>query len=371
MPTTLKFRMPRLPSHFYVLCEPPDNKGDEVLRFISERRRIKLKGHYFREFRDYVIPLLDGRHSVEDIQRDVADIFRPQDLEEGLALLEKHNLLDDGAGAEQEAIAPQRSFLHEVCPDPRAAQEKLASATVTILGVGGLGATAALALAAAGAGTIRCVDSLQITPQDTYLSPAFSRGDIGGARAEIVRRRLAADTPAINVTAHTAALASDEEIRDVVTGSDLVVSTLDAAQSWLTYRLNRVCLAQRIRWIAGTVSGMEIVIGPVVRPGETPCYMCYKMRSVACAEDSEGEFAFERMLDQRRRDDSTRRENLSFAAGIAGNLMGLEAFKLITGAIPVPDVSRVMVFDLIDMTMKKHVVLRKPWCPACFSEGHE
>jgi adenylyltransferase/sulfurtransferase len=371
MPTPLKYRKPRLPSHFYVLCEPPDAKGDEVLRFISERRRIKLKGHFFREFRDYVIPLLDGRHTVEDIQHDLSDIFRPQDLEAGLALLEENNLLQDGDGAEQDAVAPQRSFLHEVCPDPAAAQEKLVNATVTILGAGGLGATAALALAAAGPGAIRCVDSLQITPQDTYLSPAFSRADIGGARAEILRRRLVADTPAINVTAHTSRLASDEDIRDVVSGSDLVLSTLDGAQSWLTYKVNRVCLAQQIRSIVGSVSGMEVVIGPVIRPGETPCYMCYKMRAVACAEDSEGEFAFERMLDQRRQDDSARRENLSFATGIAGNLLGLEAFKLITGAIPVPDVSRVMVFDLIDMTMKKHVVLRKPWCPACFPEGQE
>ena len=46
----LRYQRPRLPSYFYVLSEPPDSRGEEVLRFVSERRRIKLKGHSFREF---------------------------------------------------------------------------------------------------------------------------------------------------------------------------------------------------------------------------------------------------------------------------------------------------------------------------------
>ena len=74
---TIKFHKPRLPGHYYVLFEPPDGKGEEVLRFVSERKKIEIKEHSFREFQQYVIPLLDGSHTLEEIEAEVADVFRP------------------------------------------------------------------------------------------------------------------------------------------------------------------------------------------------------------------------------------------------------------------------------------------------------
>src|ERR1043166_8357087 len=74
-PMPHSFQRPRLPRHFYVWSEPPDSDGDEVLNFVSDRRRIKLKGHSFREFEQRVIPLLDGRHTVAEIEQQVADAF--------------------------------------------------------------------------------------------------------------------------------------------------------------------------------------------------------------------------------------------------------------------------------------------------------
>jgi hypothetical protein len=99
--------------------------------------------------------------------------------------------------------------------------------------------------------------------------------------------------------------------------------------------------------------------------------MCYKMRAVACADDPEGDFAFERLLDRRKRDDSGRRENLNVTAAIASNLLGLEVLKLVSGIMPSQTVGRLVVFDLLDLSIKKYMVLRKPWCPACFAKGHE
>ena len=90
------------------------------------------------------------------------------------------------------------------------------------------------------------------------------------------------------------------------------------------------------------------------------------MRAVACTENPEEEFAHLRFLDRRKRDDSGRRENLVFGAGIVGNLLALEAFRGLLG-LPAAASGRVIVFDFMESTSKKHVVLRKPWCPACFA----
>ena len=90
------------------------------------------------------------------------------------------------------------------------------------------------------------------------------------------------------------------------------------------------------------------------------------MRSVACADDPETEFSWQRLLDRRRQDDSGRRENLVFAAGIAGNLLGLEVVKQLTAIVPPPSAAQIAVIDLLELSITRHLVLRKPWCPACW-----
>jgi molybdopterin-synthase adenylyltransferase len=368
--STLKYRRPRLPSSYYVLFEPPDSKGDEVLRLVSERRRIQLKGHSFREFQEYVLPLLDGLHTIEEIEQAVSDVFRPQDLEAALNVLGDHNVLEDGPEASA-VLEPQANFFHEVAADPRGAQARLRAATVTVLGLGGIGGPLALALAGTGVGAVRCVDALPVSATDTYLTSVFSPADVGSHRAGVIARRIQETALETHVVANEKVLDTEADVADAVRGSDFVVSCIDPSQSSLIYKLNRVCLAEKIRWTSCSSTAMEAIVGPTVVPGETACYLCYKMRAVACADDPEAAFAFERFLDGRKRDDSGRRENLNVTAAIASNLLGLEVVKLVSDIMPSQTVGRIVVFDLLELSIKKYLVLRKPWCPACFAKGHE
>ena len=89
------------------------------------------------------------------------------------------------------------------------------------------------------------------------------------------------------------------------------------------------------------------------------------MRVVACAGNPEEAFAYERYLDRRRSDDSGRRENLVFSAGIAGNLLASEVVKELTGLGEPSLVGRVLTLQLTDLSVARHTVLRKPGCPAC------
>src|ERR1700739_4500528 len=92
------------------------------------------------------------------------------------------------------------------------------------------------------------------------------------------------------------------------------------------------------------------------------------MRTVACAGNPEDEFAYERFLDQRNEDDSNKRENLVFGSGLMSNCLALEAFKELAGIAEPSALGAIIVFDLLAMQLTKHVVLRKPWCPACFEK---
>ena len=373
-PFTLK--KPRLPGHFYVRVEPPDDAGEEALLFTSERRQIKIKGHSFREFYREVVPLLDGRHTLEEIQSAAADIFAPEDLEQCLVYLAQNGILQDAdtdslPAAVAQRLEPQLNFFHEIGLIPHLAQAQLAAATVTVLGMGSVGASTALALAGAQVGTLRCVDALPATHADSSLAPLFLPEDVGSLRAEVIRRKIAALEVPVTVTAVTRPLQTDEEMQAAVEGSDFVICCADAGQMGLFYKLNRVCLKLRLPWTSCAVSGLEGVVGPTVYPGETPCYLCYRMRAVACTSNAEAELSYLHFLDRRKRDDSGVRENHPFAVGVIANLMALEAMKALLDGLQPSARGRILLIDFLNVTHKPHVILRKPRCPACFAPNKE
>jgi bacteriocin biosynthesis cyclodehydratase domain-containing protein len=90
------------------------------------------------------------------------------------------------------------------------------------------------------------------------------------------------------------------------------------------------------------------------------------MRAIACAGNPEDAYAHERQLDRRKQDDSGQRENLVFGVGLAANLLGIEVVKEITAMAEPSLLGRLLTIRLTDLSIEKHTVLRKPWCPACF-----
>ena len=369
MPISLQ--NPLLPTHYSVWFDPPDEAGDEVLHFVSERRSLKLKGRSFREFHQRVIPMLNGKHSIEEIESATADIFPADELRDALEVLADQGILIDAPKAAvnteiAERMAPQLNLFHDLAPGVTL-QNKLEAATVAILGLSGAGAEIALSLAAAGVGTIRCIDSLIITPSDVYLAPFTGMPSLGAGRAETISAMVKRAAPQVQVVVDDRSLESEADLRDAIRGADIVACCLDAGQSNLIFKLNRVCLAERMRWIACSLAGAEIIVGPAMHPGNGPCYLCYRMRAVACAGNPDDAFAYERFLDRRKRDDSARRENLVFGAGLAANFMGMEIVKELTDLAEPSLVGRILTVRLTDLTVEKHSVLQKPWCPACFA----
>ena len=368
-----KLGRPKLPSHYLLRFEPPDSAGDEALVITSERRRIKLKGHSFREFLNEVVPLLDGTRTTEEIQQSVSGAFNPEDVTAALELLASEGVLEiedrDGPPAPQ-PLEHQFNFFHEVGMDPKLAQQRLQRATVSVIGMGPVGVAAAMSLAAAGVGNLRCADPDLVLRSDPFLNPQFRNADTEKPRAEVVCRDAAALAPEVKATPYTQPIETDDALLQIVAGSDFTIGCVDQSRSNAMYRLNRACLQAGIRWTAGSVSAFEGIVGPTVTPFETACYLCYRMRAVACAENPEEEFAHLRFLDARKRDDSGRRENLVFGAAIVGNLLALEAFRVLLG-LPVSASGRIIVCDFMELTTQKHVVLRKPWCPACFAKKTE
>jgi molybdopterin-synthase adenylyltransferase len=362
---------PLLPSHYRVLLDPPDDKGDEALTFVSIARRVKLRGHAFREFRKLVLPLLDGRHEVAQIAAACSEEFEPEDLDEALTLLHAQGLLREAAQEpsipEDGTRLPQWNQWHDLGFEPAEVQARLAAATVAIVGIAGAGAVAAQALAAAGVGTLQLVDNEPVHTADGYLASAYA-GDIRGrVRADVLRDDLLHHWPDLRVQAQSGNLSDDDAVAEAVRGSNVVLCCLDDGRSGLAYKLNRVCLRLQMPWLAAGSAGTEVWVGPLMRPPSTACYLCFRMRLVAAAENPEDAYALSSHLDRLRRDDSSTHESLVYGEGIAGQLAALETTKALVG-VPAPAASgQLVVFDLISLAATRHKVLRKPWCPACGS----
>jgi len=317
-----------------------------------------------------VVPLLDGTRTLAEIQTAVTPLFPREDVERCLTLLAEYNILQDAESDTmpeevRSELEPQLNFFHELGLKPHEVQQKLSAATVAVWGLGASGSTVALALAMAGVGQIRCVDGLPVSRTDPHLTPTFLPTDLGRNRAEVICARIAAQNPRVAAHAVTDPVKSDDDASRILDGADLVVCCADAGMSWQFYVVNRACLRASITWTSCAVSGLEGIVGPTVVPRETACYLCYKMRAVACASNPEDDFAQQRYLDRRKQDDSGRRENHPFGVGVVGNLTGLEAIKCLTGVAEASALGRIVVVDFLTMSWSKHVVLRKPWCPAC------
>jgi adenylyltransferase/sulfurtransferase len=355
----------RIPNHYYVYCDPPDKSGDEVLHFVSPQRRIKLKGHSFREFVQHVVPMLDGRHSFEELHAEVSDLFEAKDLEECFDFLAGQGVLED-AGAwgidetEQERLRPQLNLFHDASQQPWDLQNRLAQSRVTLFGLTGWGVAAARALASAGVGFLRCVDAEPVAAADLYFNAEFGAADAGRPRVDALGPHLKC-----KYEGDPSMPADDAAVERAISGTQFIVNCLDEGNLSLMYRLNRVAMRTRTPWISAAASGFEAVVGPAVYPGETACYMCYRMRLLACAENPETGYDFESYLDRRKRDDSGHRANLAMGAGVAGQIVAAEVLKAITGLSAPATRGRVQVFDLRDLSSTMHIVLRKPWCPAC------
>jgi adenylyltransferase/sulfurtransferase len=366
----MSIRKPLLPECFLHWTEAPNASGDEVLRIVSWRRTLTLKGKSFQEFETEVLPLLTGAFSIDEISEKVARVFRKEDLIASLDMLASQGIVVEGDTATTQNAQPdmstQLNWLGETAPDGREAQHKLTDAHVVIFGAGSHGAVAARSLVAAGVGRLTIVDPASVQPTDPYFSSLFQSGDIGQNRADVLAAALAERENQTALKSHATRPGDAEAIKPLIAGASLILCCLDSGEMNLALKLNIACHDLGINWIAASLEGTELVVGPgFFQSDDGPCYLCWRMREIAGAANPQTRYAFESRLDQLQSDLSGRRENLAVSADIVGGMLSAEALTWLTGTSTPNLDGRFVVVGLPGLRMEKHAVLRKPGCPVC------
>lgn len=149
-------------------------------------------------------------------------------------------------------------------------QRALRSASVLLVGAGGLGSPAALYLAAAGVGRLGLVDHDTVDVSNLQRQVLHGTPDIGTAKTDSAARRIADLNPHVGVQTFPERLSSRNAL-DILRGWDVVI---DGSDNFPTrYLVNDACVIAGIPNVYGSVHRFEGQAS-VFAAGGAPCYRC-------------------------------------------------------------------------------------------------
>jgi len=155
-----------------------------------------------------------------------------------------------------------------------------------------------------------------------------------------------------------------EALADALAGSDLIVTVVEPGLAAVRLWANRYSLDHDVPSLQVAVEGSDAFVGPLVLPGEGPCYLCWRMRALACADDFGVAMAREEARDRIRSATAAPPVFPGLGALVAG-VVTQEAVALLVGAGPVRLPGHVLQLEGLERRQTLHPVLQRPDCPAC------
>jgi adenylyltransferase/sulfurtransferase len=224
-----------------------------------------------------------------------------------------------------------------------AAQQKLKTAKVLVVGSGGLGSPLLLYLAAAGVGAIGIVDFDVVDDSNLQRQVLFGKNDIGAAKVLAAKSRLESLNPYIEIRVHQTRLRSENAL-DIIRDYDVVA---DGSDNFPTrYLVNDACVLSGKPNVYAAVSrfeGQVSVFNLLNGNGERgPNYRDLHPEPPApglvpnCSEAGV----------------------LGVLPGIIGSMQALEVIKIISGAGE-PLSGRLVIFDALDFQMRSFKIRRR------------
>jgi adenylyltransferase/sulfurtransferase len=223
-------------------------------------------------------------------------------------------------------------------------QRKLKSASVLIIGAGGLGAPLGLYLAAAGVGTIGIVDFDVVEESNLQRQVIHSTDAVGTPKTKSAMRRISELNPGVRTIEHAERLSSENAL-EILRGYDVIVDGTDNFPT--RYLVNDACVLLHKPNVHGSVYRFEGQAS-VFDASVGPCYRCLYPEPPppgavpSCAEGGV----------------------LGVLPGIVGLIQATETIKCILG-VGESLVGRLLVFDALEMRFRELKLRKDPNCPAC------
>ncbi|HWW65118.1 MAG TPA: molybdopterin-synthase adenylyltransferase MoeB [Sphingomonadaceae bacterium] len=232
---------------------------------------------------------------------------------------------------------------HIILPEVGGAgQMRLLSARVAIIGAGGIGSPLIAYLAAAGVGHLTLIDDDRVDLSNLQRQTLFATADIGRAKAEAARDRVAALNPDIAVTPVCERLTADNA-QALLAGHEVVVDGCDNFATRLA--VADAALALRIPLVSAALGRFEGQLA-IYRGWEAdkPCYRCFvgddpDRPEVSCADQGV----------------------LGALTGVVGSLAAMEAMRLLTG-FGEDMAGKLLLIDALALRFRTLALPKDPGC---------
>ena len=223
-------------------------------------------------------------------------------------------------------------------------QKKLKTASVLVVGTGGLGSPIDMYLAAAGVGRIGIVDYDEVDFTNLQRQIIHSTSHLGERKVLSARDRILDINPNIRVDIYDEPFTSENAFR-IAEPYDLIIDGTDNFPT--RYLINDLCVLTGKPNVYGSIFRFEGQLS-VFWADEGPCYRCLFPEPPppglipTCAEG--GVFGV--------------------VAGTIGTLQATEALKLILG-IGEPMIGKLLLYDALTMSFDEVRLKKNPECKIC------
>lgn len=342
--------------------------AEKNLQIRSSEKTLKVTGDQV-ELLSKVIAQLKESREIAEVAANLPEypqqtVFAIVERLSSLGLLEDTSeQLPNGFSDEEAAYySSQLQFFSLRAKDRFAHQLALKNARVVAVGLGRIGSVVVSNLLGSGVGRLRGFDARRVDEQD--LGPVYNHHDRNLPRADAILTRLGNSNPFVKFTAESAKLDSVDDVKNLIEDCDLLIVCEDDPAVRVFETVNDACLQKKVRWLGVSLFGSQGVIGPMVVPGDTPCYRCYKLRERSNAPHLEEYVSFENYLRDNP-DHNVKQGGLRLFENVVGSLAALEAVYALTGLADPRSVASLLTVDLYNLEIESHPVLRLPRCPSC------
>ena len=133
-------------------------------------------------------------------------------------------------------------------------QEKILSAHILIVGVGGLGCPAAENLVRSGVGNIGLIDDDIVNLSNIHRQSLFDTNDINKSKVIVAAKKLKAINPNVKITTYKKRL-NNKNIGEIIKNYDLIIDGSDNFET--KFLVNDNCLKYKKKLITGAISKFD------------------------------------------------------------------------------------------------------------------
>jgi bacteriocin biosynthesis cyclodehydratase domain-containing protein len=309
--------------------------GNDRLQLRGAEFSYTLRHDLFIKTLEFIRPLLNGDHEVEEIASSGGETYLPTTITFLLKMLRANGLLQEGnvpppAPLKSEDLNRHENFiqfLSHYVSNPVGSLALLKGAKVGVIGS----------------------HFLKISIQSSLSSVGVD------------------SAPEIQTALDASSNNNGSSLTDAIKNLDYLIVCEENSDQNLFKKINSICLENDVRWIRVAIEGTMGLLGPTVIPHQSACYVCYERRIDSNISELENHIAYRNQLDC---SETFPNEGLfpPLVSVIAGQV-ALEVVRLITSFAPPKTIGRFYEFNAISPTVIGHEIFRLPRCPACISQN--